>query len=619
MNKMGFIKVACVTPNLEVGNPLFNIKEIVNLANQAQSSITVFPELSISGYTCGDFFYQSALLDDVYQAIEYFLTHNQNPCIVVLGAPLICEGSLVNAAIVCQKKEILGVVPKRTLPNNHEFYEKRWFKSADNLNLDKIYINGKFYPFGQILFHEMTKDIHFGIEICEDMWSTITPGNMLALVGANIILNLSASNEVLGKSVIRRNTVLENSRRNCGAYIYASAGVNESTSDTVFSGHNIIAVNGDLLVETENFNPNSETIYADIDLKLIEFARRNQTNLHDSLPFAFKYQEVYFELAETSNYTFEKEFDQTPFIPKSAELEAFNKIASLQEYALFKRLKHTKAKSLVIGVSGGLDSTLALLVAVEAFKHLNLDLKGIIAVTMPGLGTSTRTKTNAMQMMEELGLTVLVKPINDSVNEHFKLIEHDPNQKDVTYENAQARIRTLILMNLANKYGGLVLGTGDLSELALGWCTYNGDQMSMYGINAGIPKTLVRFMIKYYAQTKFKNIQKILEDIIDTPISPELLGTDQKTEDSIGKYEINDFILYRYLNAGDDEERLVYLLENAFKMANHEAKKYVENFFFRFFTQQFKRQALPDGPKILNVSLAPRSDYRMPSDIKRWK
>lgn len=618
MLNQGFLKVACVTPTLEVGNPLFNIKEITRLSNLAKSSITVFPELCISGYTCGDYFYQDSLLKDVYLAIDYFKNNNKNEGIVILGAPLICEGSLVNCAIVFSKNQILGVVPKRTLPNNHEFYEKRWFKSAKNLKSTSIYINEDFYPLGQILFHDWSHNIHFGIEICEDMWASITPANNLALHGANMTINLSASNEVLGKSEIRRNSVLENSRRNCGAYIYASAGVNESTSDTVYSGHNIIAVCGNLLKEAENFSMTSEIIYADIDINMIEFNRRNQTDMHDDINGNYVYQEVDFNLIESENYCFEEDLDSTPFVPKKDELKAFNKIASLQEYALYKRLKHTNAKTLVIGVSGGLDSTLALLVAVEAFKHLNYDLKGIIAVTMPGLGTSDRTKNNALSMMEKLGITVLVKPIKDAVLQHFKDIEHDINLKDVTYENAQARIRTLILMDLANKYNGLVLGTGDMSELALGWCTYNGDQMSMYGINAGVPKTLVRFMIKYYALTKFKELSTVLEDIIATPISPELLDTDQKTEDSIGKYEINDFILYRYLNCGDDELRMIYLLKLVFKLNEEEATKYVKNFFFRFFTQQFKRQATPDGPKILNVSLAPRGDYRMPSDIKRW-
>lgn len=617
MLKDGFVKVSCVTPVLEVGNPSFNVREILRVLENVKSTITVLPELCISGYTCGDFFYQGELLNDVYEALAHFKMHNPHQGIVVIGAPLICEGSLINAALVYNKSRLLGVIPKKVLPNNHEFYEKRWFKSGNNIKADSIKVNEDVVPFGDLIFDDNENNIHIGVEICEDMWATVTPGSILALNGANMILNLSASNEYLGKSEVRRNTVLENSRKNCGAYIYASAGVCESTSDTVFSGHNIIAINGEVVKETENFSQESEVIYADVDLAGIEFIRRNQTNLHDGNDYK-AVRRVEFKLLESEGYLFDTKFDMTPFVPKVDCLKAFNKIASLQEYALYKRLKHTNSKSLIIGVSGGLDSTLALLVAVEAFKHLNLDLKGIIAVTMPGLGTSTRTKSNAMGLMEKLGLTVLVKPINDSVLEHFKLINHDPNVKDITYENTQARIRTLILMDLANKYNGLVLGTGDMSELALGWCTYNGDQMSMYGINAGIPKTLVRFMIEYYAKTKFVDVRDILEDIIDTPISPELAGSDQKTEDAIGKYEINDFILYRYLNYGDTKARLYTLLVEAFTLSLEESKKYVDNFFFRFFTQQFKRQALPDGPKILNVSLAPRGDYRMPSDIKRW-
>ena len=402
MLKNGFIKVACVTPTLEVGNPNYNIKEIVKLANEAKSSITVFPELCISGYTCGDFFYQDSLLDDVYAAIEYFCINNMNKGIVVLGAPLVCEGSLINAAIVIQKHHILGVVPKRTIPNNHEFYEKRWFKSARNISTTNIYINGAYYPLGQILFHEWEHNIHFGIEICEDMWSSITPANNLALCGANMTINLSASNEVLGKAEIRRNTVLENSRRNCGAYIYASAGVNESTSDTVYSGHNIVACCGSLVKETENFSMDSEIICADIDIKMIEFARRNQTDMHDDLAIDFKYQEVDFTLLESENYQFENSIDNTPFVPKTNELDAFNKIASLQEYALYKRLKHTGVKTLVIGVSGGLDSTLALLVTVRAFDLLHRDRKDIIAITMPCFGTTNRTKSNAEKLANAL-------------------------------------------------------------------------------------------------------------------------------------------------------------------------------------------------------------------------
>lgn len=613
----GFLKVASITPELEVGNPLFNVSEMLKILDNIKSSIAVFPELCITGYTCGDLFYTNVLLNDSMKALDYFLKNNKYKGLVVLGMPLINGGSLFNCAVVIKNKEILGVVPKRSLPNSKEFYEKRWFKPAYNESKDKIILFNKEYPFGNLIFHDNDKCIHIGIEICEDMWSTIAPGNILALNGCNIILNISASNETLGKSDIRRTTVLENSRRNCGAYVYASAGVNESTSETVFSGHNIIASCGEIIKETENFSMQSEVIYGDIDVSAINFKRRSNTNFHDNIHIDFKYQDIYFNLEESNDFVFEDKINTLPFVPQNDEVTKFNKIASLQEFALFKRLKHTKAKSLVIGVSGGLDSTLALLVAYQAFKKLNYDMKNIIAVTMPGFATSSRTKSNAMKLMEELGLTVLVKPINEVCKEHFKLIEHDPNIHDITYENTQARMRTMILMNLANKYNGLVLGTGDLSELALGWCTYNGDQMSMYGINAGIPKTLVSFMIKYYALVKFENIKDILLDIIDTPISPELSDVGQKTEDSVGKYEINDYILYRYLTCGDSEDRIKYLLKKAFNMPTEEANKYVDNFFHRFFSQQFKRQALPDSPKILDVSLAPRSDYRMPSDVKR--
>lgn len=617
MYKNGFIKVASISPKLEVGSPINNIKEIIKLSNEARSSITVFPELSITGYTCADYFYQQSLLDNVYKAIDLFLKENANDGIVILGAPLVNELSLYNCAIVIQKNQILGVVPKMYLPNSDEFYEKRWFKSGLNSNTNEITINGNKYPFGNIIFNSTDNLVHFGVELCEDMWAPITRGNILSLYGANLICNLSASNEFLGKSDNRRLTVCDNSRRNLGAYIYTSAGASESTSDTVFSGHNIIASLGNVLKESEDFNLNSEIIYADIDILGINHKRLKGTNFHYEVYNKVNVLNVNFNLFETG-YAFEKEIDQTPFVPKNNEDKDFRKISNILELSLCKRLIHTNMKTVVLGVSGGLDSTLALLVCVKVFNKLNLDLKNIIAVTMPGLGTSDRTKNNAFSMMEDLGVTVLCKPINDSVIEHFKLIEHDINLKDVTYENSQARIRTLILMNLANKYNGLVIGTGDMSELALGWCTYNGDQMSMYSLNGGVPKTLVKFMIKEYALHEFNNIKDTLFDVIDTPISPELLGTDQKTEESIGKYEVNDYILYRYLNFGDSKERLVYLLGQAFGFDELESKKYVDKFFFRFFTQQFKRQALPDGPKVLNVSLAPRSDYKMPSDLKGW-
>ncbi len=614
----GFLKVAAITPNLEVGNPNFNIKEIIKILENVNSDFAVFPELCVTGYTCGDLFFESILLNDSLEAIKFFLAHNPYKGIVFLGVPVEVEGSLYNAALVIQKNKIMGIVPKRSLPNSKEFYEKRWFKSGKNTNLTEInYLDTK-VPFGSLMFEDNTHKIRFGVEICEDMWAPIAPSNVLAYHGANMIFNLSSSNETLGKSEIRLNTVLESSRRNAGAYVYASAGVNESTSDTVFSGHNIVACNGVLIKETEHFSQESEVIYADIDIEQINYVRRTNTNLHDGLYLDFNYQLISFEIYQNDDFIFEEKLDQTPFIPKKNSLHAFNKISSIQEFALFKRLKHTNARTLLIGVSGGLDSTLALLVAVEAFKKLKKDLKDIIAVTMPGFGTSSRTKKNALKMMEDLGVTVKEISIKEEALLHFELIGQDKENHDITYENTQARIRTMILMNLANKMNGLVLGTGDMSELALGWCTYNGDQMSNYGINAGIPKTLVRFMIENYANNKFSTIKETLYDIIDTPISPELSGSDQKTEDAIGKYEINDFIMYRFLVCGDCEERIAYLLKKAFNINEIEANEFVKKFFFRFFTQQFKRQALPDGPKILEVALSSRTDFRMPSDVKRW-
>lgn len=617
MFKNGFLKVCCATPYLEVGNVKKNVYETLKTLEKSKASVTVFPELGFTGYTAGDLFLQGSLVHDVYKYLEIFLEENTYKGIVVVGAPIEDKGSLYNCALVIKKDKILGVVPKKSLPNSKEFYEKRWFKSGNNNRSKTINILGEDYPFGNLMFSDYKNHIHFGVEICEDMWASVSPGNFFSVHGANMIINISASNETLGKQTIRRNAVLENSRKNCGAYIYVSAGANESTSDTVFSGHNIVAINGELLVETKHFSMDTELLYADIDVPAVNFKRRTNTSLHDSAALPYEFQEVRVQIEETHLFEFCKEFSKLPFVPQNNPEKAFSDISNIQEYALFKRLKHIGAKTLVIGVSGGLDSTLALLVAHATFKKLNKDPKDIIAVTMPGLGTSTRTKTNADVLMQKLGITVLTKPISDATYRHFETIGHDKNVLDVTYENVQARIRTLILMNLANEHKGIVLGTGDMSELALGWCTYNGDQMSMYGINAGIPKTLVKFMVEYYAKIKYQELKDTLFDIIDTPISPELTKN-QVTEDSVGKYEINDFILYRYLTCGDDEERLFLLLKYVFNLDNTESRAYVENFFKRFFTQQFKRQALPDGPKILDVGLGSRSDYRMPSDIKRW-
>lgn len=607
-----FLKVACVNIELQVGNPSFNVKEIIKCANESVASVTVFSELSITGYTVGDLFFQNILQQDVYKAIEELRVNNENKGIIIVGAPLLLEGSLFNCAIVLKEDKILGVVPKQFLPNYNEFYEKRYFKSGKNTKAKNIIINNESYPFGNIIFSDNKHNLHLGVEICEDMWGANTPGSYLSVNGANVIINLSASNETLGKDEMRKTCVLDNARRNVTGYIYASSSVTESTSDLVFIGHNIVSEVGETILNDLNFEPISKIVYADLDIDKINFKRKTNTNLHQKQNEEI-YQYINFELEET-NYKFENKINQLPFVPTTKE--EFFKVKSLLEMALYKRLSHTNAKSIVIGVSGGLDSTMALLVAVNTFKKLKKDLKDIIAVTMPGLGTSDRTKNNAVDLIKSLGLTLLQKDIVESTLTHFELIEHDKNNIDITYENTQARIRTLILMNLANKHNGLVLGTGDMSELALGFCTYNGDQMSMYGINAGLPKTTIRFLVEQYANNDFIKEKEILLDVVNTPISPELIKN-QITENQIGKYEINDYIMYRYLTVGDSKERINYLLEETFGLNKEESSNYTNNFFRRFFTQQFKRQTLPDGPKVLEVSLSPRGDYRMPSDIKR--
>jgi len=618
MYKNGFLKVASVTPKLKVGNPRYNMKEIIRILKDVNSSITVFPELGVTAYTCNDLFFQESMLSDVVDEIDFLLKNNPYKGIVVIGAPLEIDSVLYNCAFVIQQDKIIGIVPKFYLPNTGEFYEKRWFQSGFDIveKIKEVTYLGQVVPFGYIVFKTKDEEVSFGVEICEDMWAPFSPGNILSMNGAKMILNLSASNEVLGKREIRTRAILEHSRRNAGAYVYSSAGVNESTSETVFSGHNLIAQNSVLIVETEHFNQESEVIYGDIDFNRIDFSRRTNASYRDTLnkfDFGILNAEIY--IKKTKDYQFTKKFDCTPFVPKVNILSDFEKIAALQENALIKRVKHVRAKSLVIGISGGLDSTLALQIAIRVYDNLKIDRKQIIAVTMPGLHTSKKTLKNALDLMKNLGVTVMEIDINKHVKDHFDLIGHDGVTEDITYENTQARARTMILMNLANKHNGLVLGTGDLSELALGWCTYNGDQMSMYGINAGIPKTLVRFMIYNYAMHKFsEDVRDTLLSVIDTPITPELTSN-QQTEDTIGKYEINDFIIHRVLRFGDQEYRIKWLLEIVFDLSEEEASNYSNNFFKRFYSQQFKRQASPDSPKILDISVSPRGDLRLPSDI----
>ncbi|MBN2540785.1 MAG: NAD(+) synthase [Bacilli bacterium] len=616
--KNGFLKVSLVSPKLTVGNPKFNIEEMKTALMDNHSSIAVFPELGITGYSCGDLFFQKSIFDDSLDALESLLKDNPYQGVIILGMPLIIEEMVLNTAVVIQKEKILGVVPKFYLPNTKEYYEKRWFKSGFDVveHIQTVELLNQKVPFGNLLFQD--KNIKFGIEICEDMWATITPGNLLSVNGANIIFNISASNETVGKDTIRRNAVLEHSRKNCGIYVYCSAGASESSSETVFSGHNIVGNNARLVKETNLFSLKTEIMYVDLDISRLEYERRSNSSFRDSiLKYRLSYQNVPITIEEEVEYEFETVLDQYPYVPKKKIKSSFNKIRSIQEFGLAKRLDHIGIKDIVIGVSGGLDSSLALLVACQAFDHLGLDRSGIHAYTMPGLHTSDRTKNNANQLMERLGVSYDEIDIKQHVLDHLKLLKHDQKTQDTTYENTQARARTMVLMNLANKLNGIVLGTGDLSEIALGWSTYNGDQMSMYNVNGGIPKTVVKFMIKSYADYVFEgDVREILYDIIDTPITPELADK-QSTEDIIGKYEVNDFILYRFLNCGDDEERIKFLLSHSFDLDKASIDHYVDQFFQRFYSQQFKRTASPDSPKVFDSALSPRSDYRIPSDIKR--
>ena len=612
MIKNGFIKTCCISPKLSVGMPLVNAKEIVDAINISKASINLFPELCVTGYSCGDLFFNETLLKENEEAILYIVENNKENVLTIIGAPLVQEGALYNCAIVIFGKEILGIVPKMVLPNYKEFNEKRWFKEGSHTNLEQICLHKKTYPFGNLIFKDYKNHLNLGVEVCEDMWATIPPSTYLSLVGANVLLNLSASTEHLDKDIIRTNCVLDNSRRNNCAYLYTSSGVGESSSEAVFSAHHIVGVLGNEIKNNLSFASNTYFTYADIDLNLINYAKKGATK--QSIKSPVNFQEIYFEFEETL-YDFEDGINQLPFVPTSSLEDNFNKVSNILQNALARRILHTRSKTLIIGVSGGLDSTLALLIAHSTFKMIGKDPKDIIGVTMPGLGTSSRTKNNAILMMEKLGITMMNIDISKEVLDHFALIDHDPELLDITYENTQARYRTFILMNLANKHNGIVLGTGDMSELALGWCTYNGDQMSMYGINAGMPKTFIRYMTKAYAKLMYQDLYDVLVDVIETPISPEL-KKGQVTEENVGKYEINDFILYRFLHAGDSKEVTTWLLQKAFHLEEGVASEYVKNFYFRFFTQQFKRSAMPDGPKIFSVSLS-KAGYNIPSDISR--
>ena len=628
--KDGFIKVAAVTPKIEVANVTNNKEIIASIFDELEKNavqLAVFPELVLTGYTCNDLFLQDLLLDKVETELLDLakLTKSSN-CISVIGAPLRFNGKLYNCGVVIGNGTILGVVPKTNIPNYSEFYELRHFESGRDIYSETISLGNSKVPFGRdLLFQsEDVKEFIFGVEICEDLWVANPPSIDLTRAGALIIANLSASDEVIGKAEYRRNLVLSQSGRLCSGYIYASAGDGESTQDLVFSGHNMIAENGSMLKETELFN--NEIIISEIDVKKLAYERRKQNTFEIDVISA---NVINFK-SGVKETILTRDFSRFPFVPQN-DLERNQRcklILSMQANGLKKRIEHIRAKKIVVGLSGGLDSALALLVMVTAMDMLSRDRKDIVAVTLPCFGTTKRTKSNAQVLAESLNVDFRDVCIKDAVIQHFKDIGQDENKLDVTYENSQARERTQVLMDIANKEGGIVIGTGDLSELALGWATYNGDHMSMYGVNASIPKTLVRYLVKYYAETSNnKKIHDTLIDILDTPVSPELLPAKdgkiaQKTEDLVGPYELHDFYLYYAIRWGFSPSKVYRLAIVAFNdvYSKEVILKWLRNFYSRFFAQQFKRSCIPDGPKVGTVTLSPRGDWRMPSDAvnKIW-
>lgn len=628
LKEQGFVRVGAVVPKLKVADTEFNCNEIIKQIERASNNkiqIAVFPELCVTGYTCQDLFEQDILLEYAEKAINKIMDYTNNLDIIcIIGMPIKAENQLFNTAVVIQKGRILGIVPKTFIPNYSEFYEKRWFASSKNTNKKEIEILGQKVPFGiDLLFKDKTNnEICFGIEICEDVWAVEPPSNKLALLGANIIFNLSASNEVIVKKEYRRELVKMQSAKTISGYVYCSSGVNESTSDVVFSGDSMIFENGSCLANNSRFDFKSNMIFTEIDTKRLSNDRRKNTSFMGN-PVDLEYREIEINIPDNiENLT--REYSKTPFVPgdKKKISEICEEILNIQSYGLAKRLLHTNINKTVIGISGGLDSTLAFLVIIKAYEILNLPKENIIAITMPGFGTTSRTHNNSMKLINEYGATFREINITKSSLQHFEDIGHDKNIKDVTYENAQARERTKILMDIANKENGLVIGTGDLSELALGWCTYNGDHMSMYAVNASIPKTLVKYIIKWVAENSKQECKNIIDDILDTPISPELLPPDekgnieQKTEEQVGPYILHDFFLYHFLRYGAEPKKIYILACKTFKQdfKEEEIKHWLQVFIKRFFTQQFKRNCIPDGPKVGTVSLSPRGDLRMPSD-----
>lgn len=620
--KDGFIKVAAATPRIKVGDTNFNAKQIIENVKEAAShgaKLITFPELCVTEYTCGDLFMQDALIKNALKSVFEIADATVNlDILIAVGLPLAIESKLYNAAAIIKDGDILGFVTKSHLPNYSEFYEARHFNTLDSNTTVRIGCKDYFAGPKLIFCAEYPSDFKVGVEICEDLWVTNPPSGYLSENGASIILNLSASDEVISKAEYRRKLVTSQSARALCGYVYADAGDGESTTDLVFSGHNLIAENGSLLTESTLFN--NGIIYSDIDINRIMLERRKMTTYTEK--FDNEYQKIYFSTA-VNDAELERRFDPHPFVPKNtADLnERCELIFTMQAEGLRKRLQHIGCNTVTIGISGGLDSTLALLVAAKAFEMLRISLRGIKAVTMPCFGTTDRTYNNAKKLIEYIGAELVEIPINESVTQHLKDIGADINNHNTTYENAQARERTQVLMDYSNETGGIVVGTGDLSELALGWATYNGDHMSMYGVNASIPKTLVKYLVKHVADISDHKLKFTLYDILETPVSPELLPSEdgnisQQTESLVGPYELHDFFLFYFLRFGFAKSKIYRMAKAAFDgtYSDNIIKKWLDVFYKRFYQNQFKRSCLPDGPKVGTVSLSPRGDWRMPSD-----
>lgn len=638
----GFIKVAAVTPKIKVADPVYNgqlIRDLMKETTEKGARVVVFPELCITGYTCGDLFWQEQLLRSAREELLKIVVYSKElDGIFFVGLPFEIDGKLYNMAAAVSGGDILGMVPKIYLPNYNEFYEARHFCSGEGLNrlmeLESASVQGlaskeedaiSFFVSNQLIFRaDSMPKLRIAVELCEDLWTPNPPSIRHALEGADVIVNLSASDETTGKSMYRRNLVEGQSARLLCGYIYASAGDGESTQDVVYSGHNLIAENGHILAEAKPFA--NESIYSEIDVDRLWAERRRMSTFnmekaekHTILDYCT--MDFHLDSQDTELTRF---IDPAPFVPGSIEDRNLrcDEILMIQAMGLKKRMEHTNCQHPVVGISGGLDSTLALLVMAKAFDLLGRDRKDLIAVTMPGFGTTDRTYDNACQMVRSLGATLLEVPIGDAVTIHFRDIGQDASVHDITYENCQARERTQILMDIANKMGGMVIGTGDMSELALGWATYNGDHMSMYGVNCSVPKTLVRHLVRYYAETcGDETLSGVLLDVLDTPVSPELLPPEdgkisQKTEDIVGPYELHDFFLYYVLRLGFTPSKIYRLAKIAFAGIYEDAVilKWLKTFYRRFFSQQFKRSCLPDGPKVGTVAVSPRGDLRMPSD-----